>query len=140
MLPVVIRPLLPFCALVSAYLYLRGHNLPGGGFVAGLLLAIALVLEALSLNRWRAPHARPVLWLAGGLTIALVTGCASLVLGYPFLTSAHGHPHLPLVGEVPLASAALFDLGVVGTVLGATIILILAFAFGADSQREEAGR
>ncbi len=136
MLPLAIRALLPFCALVAAYLYLRGHNLPGGGFVAGLLLAIALVLEALALNQWRAPHARPVIWLAGGLATALATGSASLALGYPFLTSAHGHPYLPLIGELPLASAALFDLGVVGAVLGATIMLILAFAFGADSTRK----
>ncbi len=137
MLPVIIRVLLPFCALVAAHLYLRGHNLPGGGFVAGLLLAIGLVLEALALDRWRVPHARPVLWLAGGLSIALATGCASLLLGFPFLTSSHGHPQLPLIGEVPLASAALFDLGVFGAVVGATIILVLAFAFGGDGDRKE---
>jgi len=134
MLPLAVRLLMPSIGLVAVYLYLRGHNLPGGGFVAGLLLAIGLVLEALALGSWRSPHARPVRWLASGLAIALLTGGASLLLGYPFLTSAFGHPVVPGIGEIPLASAAAFDLGVMAVVVGATLMLILAFAFG----REEA--
>ncbi|WP_172204137.1 monovalent cation/H+ antiporter subunit A [Niveibacterium sp. COAC-50] len=136
MLPLAVRLLMPCVGLVAAYLYLRGHNLPGGGFVAGLLLAIGLVLEALALGTWRSPHARPVRWLASGLAIAGLTGAASLLVGYPFLTSAFGHPVLPWVGEVPLASAAAFDLGVMAVVVGATLMLILAFAFG----RKESAR
>ena len=57
------------------------------------------------------------------LTAAL-TGLASWFFGRPFLTSAHGHPHLPLVGEVPLASAMVFDLGVYLTVVGATVLIL----------------
>ncbi|WP_374400338.1 monovalent cation/H+ antiporter subunit A [Niveibacterium sp.] len=132
MLPLAVRLLMPCVGLVAAYLYLRGHNLPGGGFVAGLLLAIGLVLEALALGSWRSPHARPVRWLASGLAIAALTGGASLLLGYPFLTSAFGHPVLPWIGELPLASAAAFDLGVMAVVVGATLMLILAFAFGRE--------
>ncbi|WP_374513519.1 monovalent cation/H+ antiporter subunit A [Niveibacterium sp.] len=132
MLPLAVRLLMPCVGLVAAYLYLRGHNLPGGGFVAGLLLAIGLVLEALALGSWRSPHARPVRWLASGLAIAVLTGGASLMLGYPFLTSAFGHPVLPWIGELPLASAAAFDLGVMAVVVGATLMLILAFAFGRE--------
>jgi multicomponent K+:H+ antiporter subunit A len=50
----------------------------------------------------------------------------AFVWGRPFLTSAHGHLHLPLQGDVPLATAALFDLGVYGTVVGATLLTISA--------------
>jgi multicomponent K+:H+ antiporter subunit A len=62
--------------------------------------------------------------LAAGILLAAGTGAASLVAGAPFLTSAHGHPHLPFVGEIPLASAMVFDLGVFMTVLGATMLTI----------------
>ncbi|MCX9157980.1 monovalent cation/H+ antiporter subunit A [Niveibacterium sp. 24ML] len=136
MLPTAVKIVMPFAALVAVHLYLRGHNLPGGGFVAGLLLAIGLVLEALALGSWRSPHARPVRWLAAGLGLALLTGAASLALGYPFLTSAFGHPVLPVLGEIPLASAALFDLGVLAVVVGATVMLILAFAFGREEGKK----
>jgi multicomponent K+:H+ antiporter subunit A len=50
------------------------------------------------------------------------------VFGYPFLTSAHGHPTVPLLGELPLASAALFDLGVYVTVVGATMLMLSVLA------------
>ncbi|GAA5180347.1 monovalent cation/H+ antiporter subunit A [Niveibacterium umoris] len=134
MLPLAVRVLMPSAALVAVHLYLRGHNLPGGGFVAGLLLAIGLVLEALALGSWRSPHAKPVRWLAGGLGLALATSGASLAFGFPFLTSTFGHPVLPLLGELPLASAAAFDLGVLAVVVGATLMLILAFAFGREER------
>ena len=57
-----------------------------------------------------------------GLLIAGATGVASFLFGAPFLTSAHDHPHIPIIGEVPLASAALFDLGVFLAVVGALVL------------------
>jgi multicomponent K+:H+ antiporter subunit A len=48
----------------------------------------------------------------------------AFLFGRPFLTSAHGHPAVPLLGELPLASAALFDLGVYITVVGATLLTL----------------
>ena len=62
--------------------------------------------------------------VGAGLAIAGLTGLAALVFGRPFLTSAHGHPSLALLGELPLASAALFDLGVYITVVGATLLML----------------
>ncbi|HEY5309179.1 MAG TPA: MnhB domain-containing protein, partial [Casimicrobiaceae bacterium] len=61
-------------------------------------------------------------WIAAGLLVALATGVGSMFFGYPFLTSAFAHPVLPVLGEVPLASAALFDLGVFMTVVAATML------------------
>ena len=66
------------------------------------------------------------MWIAGGLALALGTGAGAIVLGFPFLTSTFGHPSWPLVGEVPLASAALFDLGVFLAVVGATLLAVMA--------------
>lgn len=122
------RLLLPLALLVSFYIFLRGHNLPGGGFIAGLITAIALIVQYLangvSWTHERLPaHTHP--WIASGLVIALLTGLASWLFGQPFLTSAFGHLDWPLVGEFELASAMAFDLGVYLVVVGATLLILI---------------
>ncbi len=122
------RLLLPLALLVSAYILLRGHNLPGGGFIAGLVTAVALIMQYLA-NGVAWTHARlpanmhPL--IGAGLTIATLTGLASLAFGHPFLTSTFGHLHWPLVGEFELASAMAFDLGVYLVVVGATLLILI---------------
>ena len=122
---------LPAALVVAVYIFMRGHNAPGGGFIAGLVTAVALVLQFMALGQRRAEAAlragagrRYVRWIGTGLATAGATGIGAFLFGRPFLTSAHGHPHLPLLGELPLASAALFDLGVYFTVVGATLLTI----------------
>ena len=131
MLQIVARLLLPLAVMVTVHLFLRGHNLPGGGFIAGLVLAIALVLLSVAHGagwiegRWLSDFRA---WIAGGLLVAVGTGLAAFAFGQPFLTSAHGHPTVPLLGAVPLASASLFDLGVFLTVVGATTVMLASIA------------
>jgi multicomponent K+:H+ antiporter subunit A len=129
MLALVSRLLLPLAALVAVFLFLRGHNLPGGGFVAGLVLAIALVLQFVANGQHfvaqRMPTDYPA-WVGAGLLTAGATGIGSWFFGAPFLTSSYDYPLWPLVGAVPLASAALFDLGVCLTVVGATMTALVA--------------
>ena len=122
---------LPLALVFSLYIFMRGHNLPGGGFIAGLVTAVALVLQYMSLGQERAERFLRagggrgfVRWIGCGLGIAGLTGVGAFAFGRPFLTSAHGHPHLPLLGELPLASAALFDLGVYAVVVGGTLLTI----------------
>jgi multicomponent K+:H+ antiporter subunit A len=131
MLRVAAHIILPLALTVTAYIFWRGHNLPGGGFIAGLVTAVALVLQYMALGQSGAEaqmggdSARLFTrWIAAGLGIAGLTGVGSFLFGHPFLTSAHGHPHVPLLGELPLATAALFDLGVYGTVVGATMLML----------------
>ncbi|MDP3628319.1 MAG: monovalent cation/H+ antiporter subunit A [Hydrogenophaga sp.] len=131
MLRVAARVVLPLALVVTLYIFMRGHNLPGGGFIAGLITAVALVLQYMALGQPRAEallHAgggrRFVRWIGIGLGIAGLTGLGAFVFGQPFLTSAHGHPHVPVLGELPLATAALFDLGVYITVVGATLLTL----------------
>lgn len=121
------RVILPLSLLISAYIFLRGHNLPGGGFIAGLITAIALILqyvasgEKWTARRWRANYRL----LAGfGVLTAGVTGIGSFFFGYPFLTSAFAHLRLPVIGEMELASAMAFDLGVYLVVVGATMLIL----------------
>lgn len=122
---------LPVALVFSVYIFMRGHNLPGGGFIAGLITAVALVLQFMAMGQARAEMLlragggrRFVRWIGAGLGIAGLTGVGAFVLGRPFLTSAHGHPHVPVLGELPFASAAVFDLGVYLTVVGSTLLTI----------------
>jgi len=128
---VLVRLLLPVAGLFAFHLFMRGHNEPGGGFVAGLVVAIAFIAQYMvSGTRWVEArlHLRPRRWIAAGLLIALATGLGSLAPGYPFLTTTTAHVSWPLVGEVHLPSAALFDLGVFAVVVGSTLLLLTAIA------------
>ncbi|WP_425260882.1 monovalent cation/H+ antiporter subunit A [Rubrivivax sp. RP6-9] len=143
MLRVAARIVLPLALVASVYIFWRGHNLPGGGFIAGLVTAIALVLQYMALGQDRAEALlragggrRYTRWIGTGLGIAALTGVGAFVLGRPFLTSAFGHPVVPVLGELPLATAALFDLGVYITVVGATMLMLSAL--GAASKERPA--
>ncbi len=121
------RVLLPLALAFSAYVMLRGHQLPGGGFVAGLITGGALVLQYMangaewSQRRLGGAHHRLV---AAGVALATLTGVASWGFGHPFLTSTHGHWVVPVLGHVELASAMAFDLGVYTTVVGVTLQIL----------------
>jgi len=122
------RLLLPLALLVSVFIFLRGHNLPGGGFIAGLITAVALIMQYLANGvQWthqRLPAQTQPLMVAG-LLAALLTGVASAGFGRPFLTSAFGHISLPLLGEMEWASVLVFDLGVYLVVVGATLLILI---------------
>ena len=122
------RLLLPLAILVSMYILLRGHNLPGGGFIAGLITAVALVMQYLANGVTWTQKRIPVNMhsVTGiGLLIATTTGLASWIFGYPFLTSTFSHIHWPVIGEFELASAMAFDLGVYLVVVGATLLILV---------------
>lgn len=121
------RVLLPLALLVSVFIFLRGHNLPGGGFIAGLITAVALILQYLASGVQWTQARLPLNYqgMAGlGVLLAGLTGLGSWLFERPFLTSAFGHFHIPLIGEIELATAMLFDLGVYLTVVGATLLML----------------
>ncbi|WP_050984754.1 monovalent cation/H+ antiporter subunit A [Thiorhodococcus drewsii] len=122
------RLLLPLALLVSVFIFLRGHNQPGGGFIAGLVTAAALIMQYLTngvewTHRRLSANMHPLIGV--GLLIATGTGLASLAFGYPFLTSTFTHIHWPLLGDFELASAMAFDLGVYLVVVGATLLILV---------------
>ncbi|WP_375639901.1 MULTISPECIES: monovalent cation/H+ antiporter subunit A [unclassified Bartonella] len=123
--------LFPIIIAFAIYLFMRGHDLPGGGFVGGITLAIGFILQYLARDiRWVETHLRvlPLRWIGFGLLLSVVTGMGSWFFGYPFLTSFFRYIHLPLIGKVPMASAFLFDFGVLSLVLGATVLILIALA------------
>jgi multicomponent K+:H+ antiporter subunit A len=126
---ILVRLMLPISLVVAFHLLLRGHNLPGGGFVAGLTVTIAFLAQYLvGGTQWVESRLRidPPAWAAAGLVLAVVTGLASLALGYPLLTTHTAHVTLPVLGELHLPTAAIFDLGVFSVVLGASMLLLTA--------------
>ena len=128
---VIMRWMFPAIIMLSAYLFLRGHDLPGGGFAAGIALAIAFLLQYLGSNvRDVEDRLRilPVRWMGLGLLVAAGTGMGAWLFGFPFLTSHARYLELPLVGRVPFATALLFDLGVYLLVVGATVLILVAIA------------
>ena len=123
--------ILALALVVSLYIFLRGHNLPGGGFIAGLITSLALVIQYIALGQDYAERLLKAksgrlyeIWIGIGLVIAGLSGIGSWLWDRPFLTSAHVFVNPPLLGEMHLASAAIFDLGVYITVVGATMLMI----------------
>jgi multicomponent K+:H+ antiporter subunit A len=94
-------------------------------------VAIAFIAQYMvSGTRWVEDRMRlvPPRWIAAGLALALATGLGSIALGYPFMTTHTAHVHWPLIGEVHLPTAAIFDLGVFAVVVGSTLLLLTAVA------------
>jgi len=123
--------LFPFIIMTALYLLLRGHDLPGGGFVAGVTMAAAFILQYMARGTiWVESHLRilPIRWMGAGLLTAAGVGAAALLFGRPFLTSAFSYVDIPWIGRVPAASATLFDFGVFALVVGATVLMLIAIA------------
>jgi multicomponent K+:H+ antiporter subunit A len=136
--------LFPVIGAASVYLLLRGHDLPGGGFVAGVTMAVAFILQYMARGTlWVEDRLRvlPVRWMGVGLLLAAGTGAGAWLFGRPFLSSSFSYVDIPLIGAVPLASALMFDLGVFALVIGATVLMLIAIAHqSVRSHRAPAGR
>jgi multicomponent K+:H+ antiporter subunit A len=128
---IIMQWLFPVVLTFALYLLMRGHDLPGGGFAAGIATSIAFLLLYMA-NGTRLVEAslsvQPVRWISAGLVCAVATGLAAWLFGYPFLTSHSRYLTLPLIGDIPLASALLFDIGVFAVVVGTTLLMLIAIA------------
>ncbi|CAD0265838.1 monovalent cation/H+ antiporter subunit A [Pseudomonas sp. LY-1] len=126
---VLVRLLLPIALVVSFYLFMRGHNQPGGGFVAGLVMSVAFILQYMVAGtQWVEAQMslRPMRWMGFGLFSATLTGLGALFAGYPFLTTHTWHLSLPVLGDIHIASALFFDVGVYAMVVGSTLLMLTA--------------
>ena len=127
MLVVATRVALPLAVMVALYIFLRGHNQPGGGFIAGLVVAVAILMQYMASGftfadqRMRADHHSMI---GAGVLIAGLTGLGAMAFGAPFLTTAFDYFTLPVIGEFELATAVLFDIGVALTVIGAVMLAL----------------
>ncbi|OUR67561.1 monovalent cation/H+ antiporter subunit A [Marinomonas sp. 42_23_T18] len=127
MLAVLSQSLLPIALLVSAYIFLRGHNMPGGGFIAGLITSVAIIQQYIAHGVDWMKHRVKIdyqILIGSGIAIAALTGVGSWFFDRPFLTSWFDYFYWPVVGKFELASAMIFDLGVYLTVIGATMLIL----------------
>lgn len=127
MMVVATRVMMPIALMVAAYIFFRGHNLPGGGFIAGLVAAIAVIMQYMASGfSWAGARQRfPYHGIIGsGVLIAAVTGLGAWFNDLPFLTSAFGYVTIPPLEKFELATAALFDLGVFLAVVGAVMLAL----------------
>jgi len=128
---IIMQWLFPVILTFAIYLLMRGHDLPGGGFAGGVTASIAILLLYMAGGtRWVEAHLdiRPLRWISFGLLLAVGTGIAAWIGGHPFLTSHFGYLSIPLIGDIPIASALLFDIGVFAVVVGTTVLILIALA------------
>lgn len=125
--------------IFAVHLLLRGHNEPGGGFIAGLATAISLVMLMLALGLERTHRilaVEPVSLAAVGLALATLTALAPLLFGRPFLEHFDTHLDLPLIGDLHLGTPLAFDTGVYLLVVGVTCKMIFMLAKSSQGFRD----
>ena len=139
LLPTAVRLVVPMQCVFAIYLLLRGHNLPGGGFIGGLVLASALVLRVM-VDARRAPKWDLIVLAGAGLLVALAAAMLPLLFGRPFFTGLWaGEIWLPAIGKLKLGTPLLFDTGVflVVTGVGAKMLLVLLAEHRAARQESQ---
>ena len=136
------RVVVPIVLVLAISLLLQGHNLPGGGFIGGVLTVIAFTLiyvaydldylevgvlgrevdPAVGIYEHRTVATYRRLFIAG-LVVVVASGLGALVFGEPFLSQTFTHLYLPLFGDVELASATIFDIGIYAVVVGGLLTI-----------------
>ncbi len=131
MMVVLTRVIMPVVLMAGVYIFLRGHNQPGGGFIAGLIVAVAVVMQYMASGYYwaEARQRTPYHGIIGaGVLIAALTGIGAWFTGHPFLTSSFTYLKIPPLDEFEVASAIAFDLGVFLAVVGAVLLSLESFA------------
>ena len=131
MMVVLTRVIMPVVLMVGFYIFLRGHNEPGGGFIAGLIVSIGVVMQYMASGfSWTSARLRyPYHGVIGaGVLVAGLTGIGSWFVGKPFLTSDYTYLRIPPFHEFEVATAMFFDLGVFLAVVGAVMLSLESFS------------
>ena len=139
MVDVSTRILFPSMMVLSLYFFFGGHNAPGGGFAGGLVAALALILRYLAGGRAELDQALPLdggRTMAVGLLLSLSAVITPMLLGYPPLTTGYTKVGVPLIGDVSLPSALIFDAGVYLIVVGLTLYVLSSLGAKLDEEEE----
>nr|WP_216645216.1 Na+/H+ antiporter subunit A [Isoptericola halotolerans] len=137
MFEVVTRVIFHAMVVFALFLLFSGHNAPGGGFAAGLMVGIALAVRYLAGGRYELGEALPIqpgLLLGTGLFLSAGVGLAALLTGNEVLQSVIVDLHLPVLGDVHLVTSLFFDIGVMLLVVG--LVLDLLRTLGAEIDRQ----
>ncbi|GEO05837.1 Na(+)/H(+) antiporter subunit B [Adhaeribacter aerolatus] len=121
--------LLPLLLLFSIFILLRGHYLPGGGFVGGIIAAIAFVLHAFAFglkDTRKLLKIKPMSLMPAGLALAVFSAILPIFQGLPIMTGLWMNEPIPVIGLI--GTALLFDLGVYIVVLGVALTIIFTIS------------
>jgi multicomponent Na+:H+ antiporter subunit B len=125
----VARLMLPLLLVLSVFMLLRGHNLPGGGFIGGLVAACAIILQMIAFGPTFARRVLPVSYIAMagfGVFFGAIWGLPAMFLGEPFMYALWIEEPIPGIGKI--GTPVLFDIGVFLTVIGVTTQIALLLA------------
>ena len=128
--------------LFAVFLLFAGHNAPGGGFAAGLVVGIALIVRYLAGGRYELGEAAPVhpgLLLGSGLFLSAGVGLIALLAGGSVLQSVIVELAVPVIGQVKLVTSLFFDIGVFLVVIGLVLDILRSLGAEIDRQGEETG-
>ncbi|MGQ7295821.1 Na+/H+ antiporter subunit A [Quadrisphaera sp. KR29] len=140
LLEIVVRLVFGTVLVLSVYLLFAGHDLPGGGFAAGLVTGLALFLRYLAGGRYELGEAARVdvgVLLGSGLLLAAASAGVPLLVGGQATQTADTYLQVPLLGEVHLVSSLAFDVGVYLVVVGTVLDVLRSLGAGIDAQQEE---
>jgi multicomponent Na+:H+ antiporter subunit A len=136
-LEVIVRILFHTIIIVSLYVLLAGHNLPGGGFAGGLIAGMALVMRYVAGGRYELGAAAPTdagRLLGVGMTLAVSCAVVPLIVGAPPLKSAYLEANLDWIGHIEFVTPTIFDIGVYLVVIG--LVLDVLRSLGAEVDRQ----
>jgi multicomponent Na+:H+ antiporter subunit B len=125
----VARLMLPLLLVLAVFMLIRGHNLPGGGFIGGLVAACAIILQLIAFGPTFAQRVLRVSYIglaAFGVAVGAAAGLPALLMGDPFLSALWLPEPVPGIGKV--GTVLLFDIGVFLTVIGVTTQIALLLA------------
>lgn len=115
----------PITVVISLVIFWQGHDLPGGGFIAGVMAGCAGAMYLLAFGLERA--GRFPWWRVSvlGLLISVSTGAVPFLRGFTFMDHGIWDVHLPLLGHLHVPTATFFDLGVYLIVLGTLMTIFV---------------
>ena len=135
------RLLTPLMLMFSLFLLWRGHNLPGGGFIGGLVATAAIALQGIAFGPEAARRTLvlPPAAIAGlGLAAAVTSTLGAAFAGKPFFTGLWLKLDMGDGAILPLSTPLLFDIGVYLVVVGGVTALGLALEEDPDTDPTEA--
>src|SRR5690554_6067882 len=117
--------LIPLLLMFSVFVLLRGHYLPGGGFVGGLIASIAFILHSFAhttKETLRLFKFSPKTLIPLGLSLSVISGMIPVFSGKAFLTGLWLDSPVAVIGSV--GTTLFFDLGVYFVVIGVVLTIM----------------
>ncbi|CAL29033.1 monovalent cation/H+ antiporter subunit B [Staphylococcus carnosus] len=115
----------------GAYIFLAGHDNPGGGFIGGLVFSSAFILMFLAFDVQKVVKSLPIDFRAvtiSGCLLSIATAVTPIFFGHPLLSHEDVYVTVPLLEKIHLSSVTLFEFDILLTVVGSVTTIMLAIS------------